>query len=375
MKKIITAIFIFFSLLGYSQQNGTIDAVHGVIIGNNTTSTIDGTIRYNGTEFEGLINGVWQSLSQAGAPGQDGIHCWDLNGNGVGDGMEDANGDGVYDALDCLGATGAQGPSGPQGPQGPSGQNGQAGPQGPQGPQGQTGPAGPQGPQGPSGQNGLQGPQGPQGPAGNQGPQGPIGNTIWNQNGTEIYYDTNNVGVGIVNPTSLFHVVSDGSDIEMVDFTTGDMTGASDLVNLTVGAGSADGTQIIECSRGTTKVFQVNANGATSIGTSEVATGFLLNVDGKAIFEEVQVELSGNWPDYVFEEKYKLRPLEEVSNYISEHGHLPNIPSAKEIEKEGLPLGEMQRKMMEKIEELTLYLIEIDKENKSIKEELKKLRL
>ena len=181
--------------------------------------------------------------------------------------------------------------------------------------------------------------------------------------------------MGIVNPTSLFHVVSDGSDIEMVDFTTGDMTGASDLVNLTVGAGSADGTQIIECSRGTTKVFQVNANGATSIGTSEVATGFLLNVDGKAIFEEVQVELSANWPDYVFEEKYKLRPLEEVSNYISEHGHLPNIPSAKEIEKEGLPLGEMQRKMMEKIEELTLYLIEIDKENKSLKEELKKLRL
>jgi hypothetical protein len=62
--------------------------------------------------------------------------------------------------------------------------------------------------------------------------------------------------------------------------------------------------------------------------------------------------------------------LLQLDNYINTNKHLPNIPSAKDIEKNGLDVGEMQRKMMEKIEELTLYLIELKKENEEIKKEL-----
>ncbi len=92
------------------------------------------------------------------------------------------------------------------------------------------------------------------------------------------------------------------------------------------------------------------------------ATGYKLAVSGKVICEEVKVKLSGSWPDYVFDTKYKLSSLYELEKFIKENKHLPNIPAASEIEANGLELGEMQKKMMEKIEELTLYVIELKKE-------------
>ena len=92
------------------------------------------------------------------------------------------------------------------------------------------------------------------------------------------------------------------------------------------------------------------------------ATGYKLAVSGKVICEELKVKLSGSWPDYVFDQDYKLPGLEEVEQYIKEHKHLPNIPAAAEIETNGMEVGEMQKKMMEKIEELTLYVIELKKE-------------
>ena len=73
---------------------------------------------------------------------------------------------------------------------------------------------------------------------------------------------------------------------------------------------------------------------------------------------EVNIKLAQDFPDYVFEGDYVLMSIEQVEAYIKEHGHLPNIPSAEEVKKEGLSLGEMQVKQMEKIEELTLYTIE-----------------
>ncbi len=106
-----------------------------------------------------------------GTDGVNGLNCWDLNGNGVGDPLEDRNGDLVVNVLDC---TGLQGPAGPQGAAGPQGP---VGPTGPQGPQGATGPQGPAGPQGPQGPQGATGPQGPAGPQGATGPQGPVGPT------------------------------------------------------------------------------------------------------------------------------------------------------------------------------------------------------
>ena len=81
---------------------------------------------------------------------------------------------------------------------------------------------------------------------------------------------------------------------------------------------------------------------------------------------EVKIDVS-SWPDYVFEPTYKLMPLKEVESYISENGHLPNVPDACKLEEDGLPLGEMNQILMEKVEELTLYLIQQQKEIEELK--------
>jgi hypothetical protein len=104
--------------------------------------------------------------------------------------------------------------------------------------------------------------------------------------------------------------------------------------------------------------------GDVFIGTNDFikGAGYKLRVGGKIFSEEVRVQLQAAWPDYVFDKKYKKLSLEELEKYVDEHKHLPNIPSAAEVEKDGQHLGEIQRKMLEKIEELSLYVIELKKE-------------
>ncbi|WP_106916864.1 cell wall anchor protein [Chryseobacterium aurantiacum] len=131
-------------------------------------------------------------------------------------------------------------------------------------------------------------------------------------------------------------------------------------------------------------LFSVRANGRVLIGTSmntalsgcSDCNEYRLFVKDGIKAEKVKVEnpSSNGWADYVFKKGYKLRSLEEVEKHISEKGHLPNIPSAKEVEKDGINLGEMDAKLLEKIEELTLYSIEQNKQLKSQSEEIKELR-
>ncbi len=109
--------------------------------------------------------------------------------------------------------------------------------------------------------------------------------------------------------------------------------------------------------------------GDVAVGIGTVPSGYKMAVDGKLITEEVKVQLSGNWPDYVFAEDYNLPSLKEIQRHIEEKGHLPNIPSAKEVEANGFALGEMNRLLLEKIEELTLHVIELKKENLKNREE------
>jgi hypothetical protein len=105
--------------------------------------------------------------------------------------------------------------------------------------------------------------------------------------------------------------------------------------------------------------FLLEANGRMIIRNNENKI-FQLNPDGLIQTREVKVNLE-NWPDYVFDKDYPLMPLEEVSTFIQENGHLPNVPTAETIENEGLSLGEMNKILMEKIEELTLHLIQQEK--------------
>lgn len=88
----------------------------------------------------------------------------------------------------------------------------------------------------------------------------------------------------------------------------------------------------------------------------------LLQLDHNGLLSarEVKVDLTA-WPDYVFKKEYELMPLKQVDNFIRTNGHLPNVPKAETIETEGLNLGEMNKLLMQKVEELTLYLIEQQK--------------
>ena len=79
------------------------------------------------------------------------------------------------------------------------------------------------------------------------------------------------------------------------------------------------------------------------------------------------------WSDYVFEKDYRLRALSEVSSYIETHHHLPDIPSQAEVKERGVSVGEMQAKLLAKIEELTLHLIEQSKENQALRERVERL--
>lgn len=95
-----------------------------------------------------------------------------------------------------------------------------------------------------------------------------------------------------------------------------------------------------------------------------------LGADGILYAKEVKVTVSGSdWPDYVFKEGYELRSLEKTEEYIKDNGHLPDVPSAQEIEEQGLNLGEMNRILMQKVEELTLQVIELSKQVKGLKGE------
>jgi len=117
----------------------------------------------------------------------------------------------------------------------------------------------------------------------------------------------------------------------------------------------------------------IDASGNVSVSASgAVATGYKFNVDGKIMCEELKVQLSP-WPDYVFKPEYALKPLAEVKAYIEENHRLPGIPAAVTVEREGLNVGDMQRLMMEKIEELTLYILELDAQNDALTERISEL--
>jgi len=121
-----------------------------------------------------------------------------------------------------------------------------------------------------------------------------------------------------------------------------------------------------------------NAQGNVGIGT--LTPKEKLSVNGNIRAHEINVE-SANWPDFVFEPKYNLMPLPELEGYISKNGHLPEMPSAGTVNQNGIELGEMNRKLLQKVEELSLYIIQQSKINNnqakdisSLQEEIKKIR-
>lgn len=126
----------------------------------------------------------------------------------------------------------------------------------------------------------------------------------------------------------------------------------------------------MDINNGTTPIFHLGTDGRLAIRNNSMET-FRIESNGMVRARKVKVD-SETWPDYVFEKDYKLLPLDELEIFLIQNKHLPSVPSEQQIKEEGIDLGEMNVKMMEKIEELTLYLIqqnkELEKQNKELEE-------
>ena len=106
--------------------------------------------------------------------------------------------------------------------------------------------------------------------------------------------------------------------------------------------------------------------GLPDLNTTAQISNYKLAVNGTAIFNKAIVKLYGNWPDYVFDDSYKLLPIAELQKYIELNKHLPEMTSAKETQKDGIDIGINQALLLKKIEELTLYIIDINKKVEAI---------
>jgi len=193
-----------------------------------------------------------------------------------------------------------------------------------------------------------------------------------------------NVGIGTASPGARLHINGNGgvnTDLLVNGrIVTGDASNAGGMwvngaLNMFVGQSTA--TSLGFYNNGTWRLT-VDNNGKVGIGTT--SPDALLTVSGQVHAQEVKVTIAAPGPDYVFASDYKLTSLEEIKNYIDQNRHLPEVPSAKEMEKNGVQLGEMNMLLLKKIEELTLYTIEMNKkllkltkENETQQKEIEKL--
>lgn len=139
--------------------------------------------------------------------------------------------------------------------------------------------------------------------------------------------------------------------------------------------GSAANSGTIEWYTGqnSTPRMTLTGSGALAIGTTD-PKGYMLAVAGSAIATSITVKTVDNWPDYVFNPTYKLRPLAYLKAYIDNNHHLPDMPSEEDVKNKGVDLGEMVKLQTKKIEELTLYLIEKDKQMSNQQKEMNELK-
>ena len=156
-----------------------------------------------------------------------------------------------------------------------------------------------------------------------------------------------------ISTNSLIYAGGQSVAQKYVDVAGDTMTGA---LGLSTGGLTVGSTQLV-----------VLANGNVGIGEANPTNK--LAVNGTIKCKEVIVTLDG-WSDFVFDDDYKLMPLNKVYEFIQQNGHLPGIPSAEDVASGGVKMGEMQAKLLQKVEELTLHLIALERENRKLKHRL-----
>lgn len=142
-------------------------------------------------------------------------------------------------------------------------------------------------------------------------------------------------------------------------------------INFHRGSAAIDGFMSFSTAANNTPIerMRIDEHGNVSIGVTN-SYGYKLAVAGNMIAEKIKVKLQTNWPDYVFQESYSLPSLKQVESFIKENKHLPGVPTAKETKENGIDLGQNQAVLLEKIEELTLYLIEQNKKMEALQKKL-----
>jgi hypothetical protein len=289
-----------------------------------------------------------------------------------------------WDLLADKGAIGLQGPAGAPGPQGRVGDTGSAGPAGPQGADGAVGAPGPQGPPGPQGLPGSSDAWSRTGNAGTTAGSNFLGTTdeqplllqAAGHLGLQVQ-PSGNVSVGTPTAVANSRLTVDGTigfpNVAAPMFfiyPSGTLNAEKPVIMHSPafpGYGlyyRDDGDRFVMKSSPSDStpslVVDLDSNWV-AIASDLGKPGYELSVNGQIVCEDILIQDSSLWPDYVFEPGYALRPLEEVEAHIRENKHLPGVPNAATVAKDGLRVSDMNKRMMEKIEELTLYIIDQNK--------------
>jgi|GEM_PF-2467933 len=198
--------------------------------------------------------------------------------------------------------------------------------------------------------------------------------------GNVSYFPSGNVGIGTVTPVAKLDVEG-VARVNYMDIDPQNSIFEGGEIRLR-GADAAPNWQIdnhagfFRLHTGGAERFIMSTDGRMSLGAGKVFPGaYKLYVRGGILTEQVKVAMynTGEWSDYVFADDYYLRSLPEVEAFVNKHKHLPNVPSAEEMVRQGNDLGKTDAILLEKIEELYLHVIEMDKRMNSLEEQNQEL--